>query len=375
MEPDRLSDLAVRRLLRHRVRVFATLGLASAAVGGLSSACSSSTPGHASSGAGLLVAPMQATPENDASAPDGGADGALVFRPFPREPSEPRGRSCEREVDCNPPGDEAPPWPYAAPFSKCAIDGDSGGVFSEHESRKARHDDETVCCYVSFACDTGHRAPPKHVIIRGRPLPGGPAVTETGLRAMLAAEHFSVLAFRALARDLALHAAPAELVTAAWDAAEDEAAHVVAARGLLARAGEDGTLDERGATLPAPATFAELVRAAFVDGCTAEGALALQLDVAAEARGPGSEEGAILAAIAADEARHADLGFRTLRWALAARPAEARLALRDAIATVARDGAPADDLFLDASTARALASAWTRDVVLPAATMLVDALH
>ncbi len=359
MDPRRA--IAQRVLERHRARVLSLAGLA-----GLSlpvvAACSS---GKAEPGAGLLVAPMQPIPTvASATNADAGGDASLVYRPFPREPTAPRG-SCSREVTCTAEAQEKPDWPFAPPYGMCATDGDQGGVFSERESRKA-HGEDGPCCYVSYKCDSAASGRPKHptpVSVRGRRLEGGPSVATGGLEAMLEAEHFSVLAFRALARDLALHGAPAELVTAAFDAAEDEAAHVVAARRLMELGGENAQLDERGATLPPPATFDELVRAAFVEGCVGEGAVALQLEVAAALRGA-TEEASLLRAIAQDEARHADLGFRTLRWALEARPAAAGEALRAAVDGAADAGAPTEDVFLGAEEAGELASAWLA-LVLP----------
>lgn len=347
---------------RHRGRVLSILGLVGLAGSVAPIACSTGNGPH--SGSGLLVAPMQPVPsETTASLDDGGRDVSTVNRPFPPEPTEPRNGDCEKSVDCSGEEAELPPWPYAPPFAKCAVSGESGGTFSERESRKARHETPDACCYVAWRCE-GRHPPPRPQIIRGRRLEGGPAIAGEGLGAMLDAELFSVAAFRGLARDLARHGAPADLVARAWDAADDEAAHVIATTRLLALRGESHVIDDRRASLPPPASFPELVRASFVDGCCGEGAVALQLALAARDAGD-SEEGCILHAIAEDELRHAELAWSTLAWALASGGSVAREALADGVATVRRDGAPWDATFLEPERARRAAEAYTRELLLP----------
>lgn len=355
---ERRGASAIRR---HRGRIVALLGV----IAGAPIACS--TGGTPRSGSGLLVAPMQSVPESpSASVSDAGGDGSTLYRPLPTEPRKPRG-DCERAVDCIAEQGEIPAWPFAPPFTKCAVTGDNGGTFHERETRTARRETADACCYVSFQCE-GSVARPSHpqppTVIRGRRLEGGPTIEGSDLSAMLQAEHQSVIAFRALARDLVLHGAPPELVAAAFDAAEEEATHTIATLRLAGLVQQSIAFDDRASRMPPPATFAEMVRSSFLDGCVGEGAAALSFEVAAEsATEPETQQ--ILAEIAEDEGRHAELGWRTLVWAMQRDPVAAREALAAAIAELRRGGVPFDTMFLDATTAASLADRFAREVLFP----------
>ncbi len=361
---ERRGASAIRR---HRRRIFALFALVPplAAVAGAPLACS--TGGSPRSGSGLLVAPMQSAPSSSsASIGDAGADAAMLYRPVPSEPRKPRG-DCERSVDCIAEQAETPAWPFAPPFTQCAVSGDKGGAFNERETRSARRETADACCYVSFQCEgslarPSHPAPP--TVIRGRRLEGGPSIEGSDLSAMLQAEHQSVIAFRALARDLAIHGAPPELVAAAFDAAEEEAGHVISTVHLAGLSREPIAFDDRAVGMPPPASLAEIVRSSFLDGCAGEGAAALSFEVAAESETE-TETRRILAAIAEDEARHAELGWRTLIWAIDRHPVAARAALASAMAELRRVGVPFDSMFLDAATAANLADDFAREVLFP----------
>lgn len=310
---------------------------------------------------------MQSVPvSSSAAVTDAGADGSMLYRPLPTEPRKPRG-DCERAVDCIAEQAETPAWPFAPPFTKCAVTGDNGGTFHERETRTARRETADACCYVSFQCEGSMGRPthpPPPTVIRGRRLEGGPSIEGSDLSAMLQAEHQSVIAFRALAHDLVLHGAPHELVAAAFDAAEEEAAHTIATLRLARLAQQEIAFDERAMRMPPPATFAAIVRSSFLDGCVGEGAAALSFEVAAESATE-PETRSILAAIAEDEARHAELGWRTLMWAIERDPVAAKEALAAAIAEVRRDGVPFDTMFLDGATAASLADQFAREVLFP----------
>lgn len=130
-------------------------------------------------------------------------------------------------------------------------------------------------------------------------------------------EHASVAAFARLAIDLMVHGAPADLVDAAHVAARDEIRHAERCYGI-ASAFAGTTLGPAplalGATTTAP-TLEALAVECFRDGCVNETVAALS--VAEASRRAGTPElRATLAAIAEDEARHAELSYRILAWAL-----------------------------------------------------------
>jgi hypothetical protein len=130
-------------------------------------------------------------------------------------------------------------------------------------------------------------------------------------------EHASVAAFARFTLDLLSLGAPAELVVASQRALSDEIEHARLCFGLAsAYAGRsvgpgalamDGALDER--------SFETIVTTAIREACVGETLAALEAEAElAEASDP--EVRRVLERIAADEARHAELGFRFLRWAL-----------------------------------------------------------
>jgi hypothetical protein len=148
------------------------------------------------------------------------------------------------------------------------------------------------------------------------------------------AEYASVWAFQRMARELATAGAPAALVRAARNAAEDEARHTE----LCARmAGRPFWL------LPLDDTYAEarwaagsrearptLGREAWIDGCIGEGIAAAQ--AASAGAMSGGAEAEVQRAIAADERRHAELAWAILEWTWREGGGRARDAIAEAAA-------------------------------------------
>jgi hypothetical protein len=134
------------------------------------------------------------------------------------------------------------------------------------------------------------------------------------------AEAASVPAFLQLAADLLAHDAPDDLVEAALSAAEDEIRHARLCARLASRwSGRRVTPALPNAPLRPPLLgelgVARLAVESWVDGSLGEGAAAAR---ARSAAGLATERAAAAAQrrIALDEARHAELGFRVLTWAL-----------------------------------------------------------
>ena len=168
-------------------------------------------------------------------------------------------------------------------------------------------------------------------VVRGRrdwAVAGAPdvATLDASTRARLAAswsrsaamEHASIASFAKLALELLAFGAPADLVEDAQRASLDEARHARLAFALAsAYAGEPigpGPLPTPGSIDLAPDLVA-LARAAAVEGCIGETIAAL---VAFEELAGATDTAvrAALAEIAEDEARHAELAYRVVRWAI-----------------------------------------------------------
>lgn len=195
------------------------------------------------------------------------------------------------------------------------------------------------------------------------------------------AEHASVASFGRFALELLAVGAPAGLVADAHRAALDEVQHARLCLELAsAYAGEaivPGPFDfGRGlavtASLPAMAarTFLGVCAGETLEAVRAAEQLAVATDPAARA---------VLARIAPDGARHAELGWRTVAWALEAGGEPVREALREALGRVSAPAVatPADPELcahgqLDGLSTRLAASRALRDVVLPCARALVD---
>lgn len=136
-----------------------------------------------------------------------------------------------------------------------------------------------------------------------------------------ALEHASVGSFARFSLELMGLGAPPELLREAHQAAADEVEHSKLAFGLAsAYAGQPVGPGPMSLSGVAPATDAAAIVAALVEeACVNETLAAAEAEAAAEGcADPVVAE--VLRRIAADEARHAALGWRCLAWLLAERP-------------------------------------------------------
>ncbi len=136
------------------------------------------------------------------------------------------------------------------------------------------------------------------------------------------AEAASVPAFLQLAAELLAHDAPADLVERALDAAEDEIRHARICAAMASRFSghrERPTIPTAPlrAPLPGQAGLARLAVESWIDGCLGEGAAAARARFAAKHTSDARVRSAS-ATIARDEARHAELGWDVLGFALRA---------------------------------------------------------
>jgi hypothetical protein len=207
-----------------------------------------------------------------------------------------------------------------------------------------------------------------------------PASTEAPSRASLAetwariglAEHASVASFSRFALELLALGAPAALVTGAHAAALDEVRHAKLAFGLASAYAGD-TLGPGPLPLGDLVLHADLVafaEATAREGCVAETLSALQMAEARD-RATDPEVRAVLAGIARDEARHAALAWRTVRWAIDAGGEPVRAAVARALAV--QPTVPGDDAagLLPPAVARETIRRGWAEVVAPAAAALL----
>jgi len=149
-------------------------------------------------------------------------------------------------------------------------------------------------------------------------------------------EHASVAAFARFALQLLQLGAPPALVELATQAMADETRHAKLAFGVAARyAGlpvGPGALDtER--SLEAT-SLSEIVRLVVREGCIGETCAALEArEAALHAHAP--ELALLLGGIADDEARHAELAWRFVSWALERSPGEVGAVLAQELASAA----------------------------------------
>jgi hypothetical protein len=158
-------------------------------------------------------------------------------------------------------------------------------------------------------------------------------------------EHASIAAFARFVLQLLALGAPPGLVEGAQRAMEDETRHARLAFGLAsAYAGADigpGRFAVHG-SLEAM-DLRSIVATTFAEGCIGETVAALEATEALEhMRDRDPAVAAVLATIAADEARHAELAWRSVAWMVSAFGRAARDALADALAD-ARRAALADE--------------------------------
>ncbi len=154
-----------------------------------------------------------------------------------------------------------------------------------------------------------------------------------------ASEHASIAAFSRFSLQLMALGAPADLIEAAHRAALDEARHARDAYALAsAYAGKEigpspldvhGTLDH-----VADVTLARLVVETFEHGCVGETMAAWDArEKLACYNDPSVRD--VLARVASDEERHADLAWRAVAWAVRAGGEAARDALEQSFARIA----------------------------------------
>ncbi len=128
-------------------------------------------------------------------------------------------------------------------------------------------------------------------------------------------EYSSVWSFLRLARELAVVGAPAHLIVAALDAADDEVRHAEACARAAGGPSLAALADHHAAarfTGRSPRALETLASEAWLEGCLNEGAAAEEARLAsADAAGAARE---LLATIATDEQRHADLAWAVVTW-------------------------------------------------------------
>lgn len=283
-------------------------------------------------------------------------------RPLPSCPSE---RFCIAEADAS--GAET----AGAPFAKCALTVDPPNKtandrrrveFDKAQTTRERTARKDACCYEWVIPCPGGRP----LVVEGAPrvaseapraewLPSAERLSWEALRARVSHispalrqgladhysreasfEHASVASFARVSLSLLAVGAPAALVAATHRAALDEIAHAEAMY-LLASAHRGapigpGALDLTGASHVTSA-IADIAEEAFFEGCVGEVAAALVLREEAE-RATDDEISAILASMAADEEKHAELAWRTVAWALSRHDALVRGVLERARQTI-----------------------------------------
>lgn len=192
-------------------------------------------------------------------------------------------------------------------------------------------------------------------------------------------EHASIGSFSAFTLDLIAHGAPPALLARAQDSAADEIRHARACFTLAsAFAGEVLSPGALAGRPDAAASLADLAEAVARDAAINETFAAVQ---AAEqlARTTDPVVRRVLATIVADEARHAELAWSTLRWALSV----GGDAVRERLGAVFSDVSVPDfsDLperavpshgLLDAQTLEQAMQRTLQDVIRPAAAALLD---
>lgn len=145
-------------------------------------------------------------------------------------------------------------------------------------------------------------------------------------------EAAAVTAFGQLARELALHGAPASMVRAALRSRGDEVRHARAMARLARRYGGRPVAPRVAAW--APRSLADVAADNAIEGCMRETFGALVAHAQAR-RAPDPQVRRVLARIAADETRHAALSWSLAEWARARmQPGERRRTARAARAAI-----------------------------------------
>jgi hypothetical protein len=153
-------------------------------------------------------------------------------------------------------------------------------------------------------------------------------------------EHASVAAFARTTLELMALGAPAELVAGAQAAAADELRHArvsfALASAYAGHAVEPAAFPVAGA-VAVETDLARVAAATFREGCVGETVVAL---LSARAAGAATDPAprALLEMVARDEARHAELAWRTLGWLVRTFGAPVRAAVRAEVAALRERG-------------------------------------
>lgn len=268
-----------------------------------------------------------------------------VATPTFHMPSCPNGEFCVSE-SAKLDADAAAPAPYA----RCAASAthpddakDSGYrpyrsvSFSPTDTAKERTKNATACCYTWVTPCPGGRA--------FRDATGTPSVARTIARAdwnatigalatshltaeakaaladhwtrEAAFEHASIASFAQLTLDLLSVGAPPDLLEAAQRATLDEIEHAKIAFALATAYGARPVGPAALAALPgASRTLASIARSTFVDACVGESVASAALGEQASRATSDPVLANLLATMAEDEERHAELAWRIVAWAL-----------------------------------------------------------
>jgi hypothetical protein len=197
-------------------------------------------------------------------------------------------------------------------------------------------------------------------------------------------EHASIASFGRFALELMAAGAPADLIELAHRAALDEVRHAKLCLTLAgAYAGEaiEPSRFPFNGRVDITDDLADLAARATREGCVGETIAAIQ---AAEqlARETDPAVRSVLAAIAEDEARHAELAWRAVAWACRTGGARVRRAVAEAIEIAIREVSIANEAesasdplethgLLTEATRRAIAERAVIDVIRPSATALL----
>jgi hypothetical protein len=197
-------------------------------------------------------------------------------------------------------------------------------------------------------------------------------------------EHASIASFARFSLQLLAIGAPMDLVRRAHQAATEEVTHAELCFGLASSCGDaDVTADKLplGGDVLGSLDLGDLAVAAFEEGCVGETLGAIEASVAAGLATHPRFKSA-LARIADDEARHAELAWLFVRWALATGGASVRDKLGKAIASSSRpSGSPPpcsdedalnDHGILSGAQRAAMKAHAMQTVVLPAARRLLE---
>ena len=196
-------------------------------------------------------------------------------------------------------------------------------------------------------------------------------------------EHASVAAFSRFSLELLAVGAPSDLVALAHEAALDEVRHARAcfalASAYLGEQVEPAQFPFAG-SVEVSSDLADVAARAVREGCVGE-TLAAALAAEQAARASDTAVRDVLAGIAEDEARHAELAWRTVAWAIKHGGERVRAAVMAVFAEATAELAAADPVEsgcsdleahgrLSASSALAVKRRALREVVLPCAAAL-----